>query len=77
MLWQPRHLPDQPDAVLVLFAETEDAARAHVDSGVADGLDRVQPVFVGSGGDDLAEDQWGQSIPPFPPPNERFWLTSG
>ena len=53
MLRQGCEPVEQPDPVLLRFAHAEDAAAAHVDACVADGLQGLQPVVVGTGRDDL------------------------
>ena len=45
---------DQADAVVCAFAHADNAAAADMDAGVAHMRQRVQPVLIGPGGDDVA-----------------------
>ena len=44
---------DQADAVVRAFAHADDAAAADLDARVAHMLQRLQPVLIGTGGDDM------------------------
>ena len=45
---------DQADAVVGAFAHADNAAAADIDAGVAHMLQRIQPVLIGPGADDVA-----------------------
>ena len=44
----------ESDTILVRFTHTDDAATAHRNTGFPNVFNRAQPVFVGSGRNDLA-----------------------
>lgn len=50
------HLPNQTDAVSILFAETNDTTTADADACIANSGKRVETVVVVAGGDDLEEE---------------------
>ncbi len=54
MFRQIGQLLQQAKAIRARLAHADDAAGADIDAGVADKLERVQPIFVGARGDDLA-----------------------